>query len=101
MRSTSIGQNNVGAQHAAPLHCAAIAPGALTTNLSGRDDPAHLPVVPRRDPARRGLLPGLRLGVSHCDHERARSEEHTSELQSRRDLVCRLLLEKKKVMTST
>src|SRR5690349_22488099 len=27
-----------------------------------------------------------------------RSEEHTSELQSRRDLVCRLLLEKKKVM---
>src|SRR5438874_8575201 len=26
----------------------------------------------------------------------ARSEEHTSELQSRRDLVCRLLLEKKK-----
>src|SRR5438874_7345490 len=27
----------------------------------------------------------------------ARSEEHTSELQSRRDLVCRLLLEKKKI----
>src|SRR5438874_6278834 len=26
----------------------------------------------------------------------SRSEEHTSELQSRRDLVCRLLLEKKK-----
>src|SRR6266496_3940154 len=28
---------------------------------------------------------------------RRRSEEHTSELQSRRDLVCRLLLEKKKI----
>src|SRR5204862_6065741 len=28
--------------------------------------------------------------------EPIRSEEHTSELQSRRDLVCRLLLEKKK-----
>src|SRR5204863_7636329 len=28
---------------------------------------------------------------------RFRSEEHTSELQSRRDLVCRLLLEKKKL----
>src|SRR3712207_7284399 len=28
--------------------------------------------------------------------ERARSEEHTSELQSRQYLVCRLLLEKKK-----
>src|SRR5690349_24895062 len=28
-----------------------------------------------------------------------RSEEHTSELQSRRDLVCRLLLEKKNAIT--
>src|SRR5690349_22853907 len=36
-----------------------------------------------------------------CDflHSR-RSEEHTSELQSRRDLVCRLLLEKKKKNTT-
>src|SRR5690349_22633175 len=31
---------------------------------------------------------------------RPRSEEHTSELQSRRDLVCRLLLEKKKKKTN-
>src|SRR5690349_23833885 len=31
----------------------------------------------------------------------ARSEEHTSELQSRRDLVCRLLLEKKKKKKNT
>src|SRR5690349_23278835 len=30
------------------------------------------------------------------EKRRPRSEEHTSELQSRRDLVCRLLLEKKK-----
>src|SRR3989440_926326 len=30
-----------------------------------------------------------------------RSEEHTSELQSRSDLVCRLLLEKKKKQNST
>src|SRR5260221_9902310 len=29
-------------------------------------------------------------------HDRERSEEHTSELQSHSDLVCRLLLEKKK-----
>src|SRR5690349_23215760 len=28
----------------------------------------------------------------------SRSEEHTSELQSRRDLVCRLLLEKKSIL---
>src|SRR5690349_812130 len=33
--------------------------------------------------------------------EGTRSEEHTSELQSRRDLVCRLLLEKKKRKTKT
>src|SRR5690554_8125841 len=33
----------------------------------------------------------------HCKHSRnSRSEEHTSELQSRPHLVCRLLLEKKK-----
>src|SRR5438874_1278209 len=31
----------------------------------------------------------------------SRSEEHTSELQSRRDLVCRLLLEKKKTSRTT
>src|SRR5690349_24681749 len=33
---------------------------------------------------------------SWCAANLAGSEEHTSELQSRRDLVCRLLLEKKK-----
>mgnify|MGYP000382582721 CR=1 FL=1 len=33
---------------------------------------------------------------NHCHITRNRSEEHTSELQSRFDLVCRLLLEKKK-----
>src|SRR5690349_24731036 len=35
-------------------------------------------------------------GVFTYRANEARSEEHTSELQSRRDLVCRLLLEKKK-----
>src|SRR5204862_2906059 len=44
---------------------------------------------------------GLERYLDVCRlHSRAvrtqRSEEHTSELQSRRDLVCRLLLEKKK-----
>src|SRR3712207_6960729 len=44
-----------------------------------------------------------RLGQARLDHhvvERhraGRSEEHTSELQSRQYLVCRLLLEKKKI----
>src|SRR5260221_8014561 len=36
---------------------------------------------------------GVRL---HTHMHRERSEEHTSELQSHSDLVCRLLLEKKK-----
>src|SRR5438034_7750742 len=35
-------------------------------------------------------------GVGHLEQELLRSEEHTSELQSHSDLVCRLLLEKKK-----
>src|SRR5437773_7620442 len=34
---------------------------------------------------------------SVCRADAARSEEHTSELQSHHDLVCRLLLEKKKI----
>src|SRR5690606_42158905 len=48
--------------------------------------PVHHGAVPARQgdrPRRRGDVP-------------ARSEEHTSELQSRENLVCRLLLEKKK-----
>src|SRR2546421_8822032 len=36
------------------------------------------------------------FGGARADEFLARSEEHTSELQSRSDLVCRLLLEKKK-----
>src|SRR2546429_6570695 len=39
--------------------------------------------------------------VVHTENEvRKRSEEHTSELQSRLHLVCRLLLEKKKTTTT-
>src|SRR5258707_10864856 len=34
--------------------------------------------------------------ITPTDHTSERSEEHTSELQSRQYLVCRLLLEKKK-----
>src|SRR5438874_4818063 len=39
--------------------------------------------------------------VLHLGRFEPRSEEHTSELQSRRDLVCRLLLEKKKKIDRT
>src|SRR5437588_1968911 len=45
-------------------------------------------------PASLTTLPLRPLRVSRC--ARSRSEEHTSELQSHSDLVCRLLLEKKK-----
>src|SRR5208283_5178127 len=51
-----------------------------------------LPILhDRRPQLRRVRTITLRL---HDDH--VRSEEHTSELQSHHDLVCRLLLEKKK-----
>src|SRR3712207_7210836 len=36
----------------------------------------------------------------HTSNQSERSEEHTSELQSRQYLVCRLLLEKKKTITA-
>src|SRR5690349_24113336 len=45
--------------------------------------------------AARAAVPPIRF-VEIPQLQRPRSEEHTSELQSRRDLVCRLLLEKKK-----
>src|SRR2546422_7797772 len=52
-------------------------------------DPLHLLGRPRRRRADRGRI------TWHGSPDR-RSEEHTSELQSRLHLVCRLLLEKKK-----
>src|SRR5688572_31642258 len=52
-----------------------------------RDDDAHACAEePRPECCRR----------VHRDQPRPRSEEHTSELQSQSNLVCRLLLEKKK-----
>src|SRR5438132_4450021 len=58
--------------------------------------------------ARCSRLGGAGAGATHRHGGRkhnqqgggARSEEHTSELQSHSDLVCRLLLEKKKVLLS-
>src|SRR5438067_7290740 len=49
---------------------------------------------------RRAILPRADQS-SFFRREQSRSEEHTSELQSRFDLVCRLLLEKKKIQTPT
>src|SRR6266403_2317270 len=51
---------------------------------------------PQPAPRGRSHGPGPRRGDSTPPARPRRSEEHTSALQSRRDLVCRLLLEKKK-----
>src|SRR3712207_9435088 len=67
-------------------------------------------VAPRPVPIRRrlgrgegplGAVDGPTRGRPHpSPSPRGRSEEHTSELQSRQYLVCRLLLEKKKKNTT-
>src|SRR5437899_12015888 len=51
----------------------------------------------QNDPKMRIEFPAAAVGVD----EKERSEEHTSELQSLRHLVCRLLLEKKKYKSDT
>src|SRR3712207_9141668 len=77
-------------------------------DVAARHHPAHRSVVVEHREVADALvgdqltaLAHLRVGA-HGQHGRrhhlghARSEEHTSELQSRQYLVCRLLLEKKK-----
>src|SRR5690625_6638073 len=73
--------------------------------------PEHETIMPNPDTARRSspimilLLLALVVAISGCSREKMdedasaeqlynRSEEHTSELQSRGHIVCRLLLEK-------
>src|SRR5437773_7546908 len=60
-------------------------------------------------PAYKGIPLATATAVAFSEHHnrnvpyafnRKRSEEHTSELQSHHDLVCRLLLEKKKIITT-
>src|SRR3712207_9585159 len=60
-------------------------------NLLGRVDELDAAV-----PAADRPLEGLEVPWRETDQLPERSEEHTSELQSRQYLVCRLLLEKKK-----
>src|SRR2546430_7757663 len=47
-------------------------------------------------PYSKEMLRLLKSGYNHGKRPSGRSEEHTSELQSQSNLVCRLLLEKKK-----
>src|SRR2546421_12491932 len=71
----------------------------------GYGAPAALQVDPIEKKPLNHFLPGTRvfsMGTAGCNMGCffCRSEEHTSELQSRSDLVCRLLLEKKKKETT-
>src|SRR3712207_235069 len=70
-----------------------------------RKDPVLLvkdPLAPRHSQARGGTLQeGLRARGEPRDGAGPRSEEHTSELQSRQYIVCRLLLEKKQLVYRT
>src|SRR2546426_2592613 len=64
--------------------------------------PTQVEVAPA-DSRHAHLVVGARKEAGKCGHKRhlplRRSEEHTSELQSPCNLVCRLLLEKKKKKT--
>src|SRR5258705_3165323 len=66
--------------------------------LEGQQE-GHLPALHPRPPQR--LRHHAQQRLPRLPRQHPRSEEHTSELQSLRHLVCRLLLEKKKseVMT--
>src|SRR2546430_10003243 len=73
----------------------------------GREEALDVVACPQGEPAQRA--PPQRQGVAHAERpqrrhaagslgeDAVRSEEHTSELQSQSNLVCRLLLEKKKI----
>src|SRR3712207_8079827 len=78
--------------------------GASESDCDSRPGTRHEQVAAPAGPARRAEpASGLgRGGATHVGqvHVVERSEEHTSELQSRQYLVCRLLLEKKKYNTN-
>src|SRR5207302_8784243 len=76
-----------GRGHRRSLSC------AVSISLPG---PAGAPPSPPGRPPPKGVTKGARVGRTWPP---TRSEEHTSELQSRENLVCRLLLEKKKTNT--
>src|SRR2546430_11426301 len=65
------------------------------THPMSRGDPKLW--VDSRPPFHKGAHAHLMVGIPlHSELYQLRSEEHTSELQSQSNLVCRLLLEKKK-----
>src|SRR3712207_8040458 len=77
--------------------------GGQARRVAAELGPAHLAHRLAQDGRDLGRLPCRRAGEDRCEavvagaSEHVRSEEHTSELQSRQYLVCRLLLEKKQI----
>src|SRR3712207_8951689 len=68
--------------------------------LARRDEPGRPPTLPSTRVSRDRAFPERDTARSSGHHWSVRSEEHTSELQSRQYLVCRLLLEKKKKLNA-
>src|SRR5256885_12571944 len=66
------------------------------TTLFRSHFPRGRPAGSSQDARARGQRPQSKNQHGEADRSRRRSEEHTSELQSPCNLVCRLLLEKKK-----
>src|SRR2546430_7593896 len=73
-------------------------PPAAVARAPARHGPPRAPASARGTPGNAGSA-AARSAPEGRPGAGARSEEHTSELQSQSNLVCRLLLEKKKVMT--
>src|SRR5699024_12684913 len=71
--------------HSFPTRRSSDLVGVPLIAFGGAGEPSHFP-------------PAIEAGANAVLAGGKRSEEHTSELQSRFDLVCRLLLEKKKKM---
>src|SRR3989475_5828385 len=72
-----------------------------TTLFRSPSRPRRQQAIPphREKDARLAVLEDEQHGRHRNDRAQGRSEEHTSELQSQSNLVCRLLLEKKKQYT--
>src|SRR5206468_7651419 len=98
----------LSAAHSCPHLARTVTSGPFAPRSEGLPHPSRavprgrsrqgLPQISRRSfPFRRASAsPTPLAGAQRKRRSLLRSEEHTSELQSRSDLVCRLLLEKKK-----
>src|SRR2546422_6545140 len=87
---TTLFRSRASARLGDPRHgvgCATYAPGAAPGRRGGTGGPLG---------TSRRMCGGPDLAAQVKSRRPGRSEEHTSELQSRLHLVCRLLLEKKK-----